>query len=46
MAEGGPTWREMSRNAEELAHPYASSDIARECLLLAARYRASAQASR
>ena len=46
LAEGGPTWREMSRKAEELAHPYASSDIARECLLLAARYRASAQASR
>ena len=46
MAEGGPTWREMSANAEELAHPYASSDIARECLLLAARYRASTQASR
>lgn len=46
MAEGGPTWREMSRNAKDLAHPYASSDIARECLLLAARYRASAQASR
>jgi 1,2-diacylglycerol 3-beta-galactosyltransferase len=46
MAEGGPTWREMSRRAEELARPYASSDIARECLLLAARYRASVQASR
>jgi len=46
LAEGGPTWREMSRRAEELAYPYASSDIARECLLLAARYRASAQASR
>jgi len=46
LAEGGPTWREMSRKAEELAHPYASSDIARECLLLAARYRASAHASR
>src|SRR5207245_10960404 len=46
LAEGGPTWREMSRKAEELAHPYASSDIARECLILAARYRASAQASR
>jgi 1,2-diacylglycerol 3-beta-galactosyltransferase len=45
LAEGGPTWREMSRKAAELAHPYASSDIARECLLLAARYRASAQAS-
>jgi hypothetical protein len=46
LAEGGPTWREMSANAEELTHPYASSDIARECLLLAARYRASEQASR
>ncbi len=46
MAEGGPTWREMSAKAEDLAHPYASSDIARECLLLAARYRASVQASR
>ena len=41
LAEGGPTWREMARRAEELAHPYASSDIARECLLLAARYRAA-----
>lgn len=46
LAEGGPTWHEMSRKAQELAHPYASSDIARECLLLAERYRASAQASR
>ncbi|MFI5281903.1 MAG: glycosyltransferase [Candidatus Dormibacterales bacterium] len=46
LAEGGPTWREMSRKAAELAHPYASSDIARECLLLAARYKASAQAKR
>jgi 1,2-diacylglycerol 3-beta-galactosyltransferase len=46
LAEGGPTWRDMSHRAAELAHPYASSDIARECLLLAARYRASAQASR
>ncbi len=46
LAEGGPTWRDMARRAEELAHPYASSDIARECLLLAARYKASGQASR
>jgi 1,2-diacylglycerol 3-beta-galactosyltransferase len=46
LAEGGPTWREMSRKAAELAHPYASSDIARECLLLAAGYKASEQASR
>ncbi len=46
LAEGGPTWKEMSRRAQELAHPYASSDIARECLLLALRYKASAQASR
>jgi 1,2-diacylglycerol 3-beta-galactosyltransferase len=40
LAEGGPTWREMSRRAEELAYPYASSDIARECLMLASRYKA------
>jgi 1,2-diacylglycerol 3-beta-galactosyltransferase len=46
LAEGGPTWQEMSRKAAELAHPYASSDIARECLLLAARYRALAQTKR
>ncbi len=46
LAEGGPTWREMARKAEELAHPYASSDIAREALLLAARYRASTQQRR
>ncbi len=45
LAEGGPTWREMSRKAADLAHPYASADIARECLLLATRYRASGQAS-
>jgi len=45
LAEGGPTWREMSRKAAELAYPYASSDIARECLILATRYRASVQAS-
>jgi 1,2-diacylglycerol 3-beta-galactosyltransferase len=46
LAEGGPTWREMSRKAADLARPYASTDIARECLLLAASYRASTQASR
>ena len=46
LAEGGPTWRDMSRKAEEMAHPYAASDIARECLLLAASYRASPHASR
>ena len=46
LAEGGPTWQTMSRKAAELARPYASSDIAHECLLLAARYRASAHASR
>ncbi|HEY0831849.1 MAG TPA: glycosyltransferase [Candidatus Dormibacteraeota bacterium] len=46
LAEGGPTWREMSAKAEDLAHPYASSDIARECLLLAQRYSASVHASR
>jgi 1,2-diacylglycerol 3-beta-galactosyltransferase len=46
LAEGGPTWQEMSRKAAEMAHPYASADIARECLLLAARYKASAQTRR
>jgi 1,2-diacylglycerol 3-beta-galactosyltransferase len=46
LAEGGPTWQSMSQRAREMSHPYASSDIARECLLLAERYRASAQASR
>ena len=46
LAEGGPTWQSMSKKAAELAHPYASSDIARECLLLAARYRASRQQTR
>jgi 1,2-diacylglycerol 3-beta-galactosyltransferase len=46
LAEGGPTWQEMARKAAEMAHPYASADIARECLLLAARYRASAQTRR
>ncbi len=46
LAEGGPTWQEMARRAAEMAHPYASADIARECLLLAARYRASAQTRR
>jgi len=47
LFDGRPqTEREMSRKAQELAHPYASSDIARECLLLAERYRASAQARR
>jgi len=46
LAEGGPTWQEMARKAAEMAHPYASSDIARECLLLAARYRASVHTRR
>jgi 1,2-diacylglycerol 3-beta-galactosyltransferase len=45
LAEGGPTWQSMSRRARDLSHPYASADIARECLLLATRYKASAQAS-
>ena len=46
LAEGGPTWQKMSQRARELSRPYASSDIARECLLLADFYRASVQASR
>ncbi len=39
-------WREMSERAQALARPYASLDIGRECLELAARYRAAGQASR
>ena len=41
-------WREMSERTAALARPYASIDIARECLALAARFRysASEQASR
>jgi len=46
LAEGGPTWQSMSHRARDMSHPYASSDIARECLLLARRYSASAHASR
>jgi len=46
LAEGGPTWQKMSQRAKEMSRPYASSDIARECLLLADRYSASAHASR
>jgi 1,2-diacylglycerol 3-beta-galactosyltransferase len=46
LAEGGPTWQEMCARAHELSHPEASVAIARECLQLARRYNASAQASR
>jgi 1,2-diacylglycerol 3-beta-galactosyltransferase len=46
LAEGGPTWQERSRKAQQMAHPYASSDIAYEALALALNYKASAQANR
>lgn len=36
----------MTERATEIARPYASLDIARECLGLAARYRAASQVSR
>ena len=46
LSEAGPTWQGMAQKARELSHPYASLDIARECLQLATRYKASTQASR
>jgi 1,2-diacylglycerol 3-beta-galactosyltransferase len=39
-------WRSMSERAAEISRPYASLDIARECLRVAGRYRAAGQASR
>lgn len=48
-ADDRRVWREMAERAAAVARPYASIDIARECLALAARYRgysASEQASR
>jgi 1,2-diacylglycerol 3-beta-galactosyltransferase len=46
LADDGAQAREMARRAGEVAHPFASLDIARECLALAARYGAASQASR
>jgi 1,2-diacylglycerol 3-beta-galactosyltransferase len=45
-APGSETWKSMSQRASEVSHPYASLDIARECLRVAARYSAEGQASR
>jgi 1,2-diacylglycerol 3-beta-galactosyltransferase len=43
---GSQQWRSMAERAAEIAHPYASLDIARECLRVAARYSAAGQSSR
>ena len=43
---GSPSWRAMAERAAKISHPYASLDIARECLRVATAYRASEQASR
>jgi 1,2-diacylglycerol 3-beta-galactosyltransferase len=40
LAGDGAELRRMAENAAEIAHPYASLDIARECLALASRFRA------
>jgi 1,2-diacylglycerol 3-beta-galactosyltransferase len=42
LAGDGTELREMAARAAEIAHPYASLDIARECLALAARNRSPA----
>ena len=39
-------WRSMSERAAEISRPYASLDIAHQCLLVAERYRAAGQANR
>jgi 1,2-diacylglycerol 3-beta-galactosyltransferase len=39
LAGDGAEVQEMALRAAEIAHPYASLDIARECLALAARHR-------
>jgi 1,2-diacylglycerol 3-beta-galactosyltransferase len=43
---GSKRWQEMAERAAEVSRPYASLDIAGECLRVAARYRAAGQASR
>ena len=45
-AAGSPTYAAMAERAESISRPYASLDIAHECLQLAATYSASSQASR
>ncbi len=46
LADERRIWGEMREREALLARPYASLDIARECLELAERYRAAGQASR
>jgi 1,2-diacylglycerol 3-beta-galactosyltransferase len=43
---GSERWRSMAERAAEISRPYASLDIARECLRVAGRYKAALQASR
>ena len=43
---GSERWRQMAERGAEISRPYASLDIARECLRVAAGYRAAGQASR
>jgi 1,2-diacylglycerol 3-beta-galactosyltransferase len=43
---GSEHWRSMAEKAAEISRPYASLDIARECLRVASRYKAAEQASR
>jgi 1,2-diacylglycerol 3-beta-galactosyltransferase len=43
---GSERWRSMADRAAEISRPYASLDIARECLRVAGRYKAAGQASR
>ena len=43
---GSGMWRGMVEKAREIARPYASLDIAREALELAARYSATSQSRR
>ena len=45
-APGSSTWKAMAERAAEISRPYASLDIAGECLRVAARYSAAGQASR
>lgn len=44
--EGSAAYRAMAAKAASISRPYASLDIAHECLQLAATYSASSQASR
>lgn len=43
---GSERWQSMTERAAEISRPYASLDIASECLRVAARYKAAEQARR